>query len=109
MKRFLALPLAAIIAATTMGSTAALAQPYQPGPPPPGYYHGPGGPPGPGWHRWHRGDRFYGNRYVVNHWQRYRLRPPPPGYQWVQYGNQFVLIGIASGIVADIILNSQYQ
>jgi hypothetical protein len=108
MKRFLGLPLAAVIAVTAMGSTAALAQPYQPGPPP-GYYHGPGPGPGPGWHHWHRGDRFYGNRYVVHHWQRYRLRPPPPGYQWVQYGNQFVLIGIASGIVADIILNSQYH
>ena len=117
MKRITSLSLAAVLAVTALGSGSALAQPYPPGPPPPGYYHppphppGPPGPPmgppgGPGWHQWHHGDHYYGNRYAVNDWHHYGLRPPPPGYQWVQDGGQFVLIAIASGIVADVILNS---
>jgi hypothetical protein len=109
MKRLLSKTFATAIALTALASTAALAQPYPPGPPP-GYYPPPGPGPGhgPGWHRWHRGERFYGNRYVVINWPHYRLRPPPPGYQWVRTGRQFVLIGITSGIVADIIINTQY-
>jgi hypothetical protein len=112
MKRVTSLILAATMAVVALGSTSALAQPYpggSPGPRPPGFNrppppYRPG--PGPGWHRWHRGDRFDGNRYVVNNWRHYRLRPPPPGYQWVQSGGQFVLIAVASGVIADIILNS---
>jgi Ni/Co efflux regulator RcnB len=99
------------MAFTTLGSTAAMAQPYQAGPsrpPAPGWKHGPGGPDGgPGWQQWHRGDHFHGNRYYVNDWHRYRLRPPPPGYRWVQNGGQFVLIAVASGVIADVILNSR--
>jgi hypothetical protein len=120
MKRLFSMRLTSLLGAAAftiaaVTSTAALAQPYQPGPP--GYSHppgpGPGYGPGPGhrprWHQWHRGDRYNGSRYVVHNWQHYRLRPPPPGYQWVQNGGQFVLIAVASGIVADIILNSQYH
>jgi len=112
MKRITSLSLAAAMAITALGSASALAQPYQPGPPPPGYYHpppphppGPPGPPmgpppgGPGWHQWHHGDHYYGDRYVVNNWHHYGLRPPPHGYQWVQNGGQFVMIAIASGVV----------
>jgi hypothetical protein len=118
MKRITSLSLAAVLAITALGSASALAQPYPPGPPPPGYYHppphppGPPGPPmgpppgGPGWHQWHHGDHYYGNRYVVNNWHHYGLRPPPPGYQWVQNGGQFVMIAIASGIVTEVILSS---
>ncbi len=116
MQRFISISLAAAMAMTalgsTLGSTSALAQPYPGGPPgPPGYYRPPPPPyrpgPGPGRHQWRRGDRYYGNRYVVDHWRRYGLRPPPPGYQWVQSGGQFVLIAVASGVIADIILNAR--
>jgi hypothetical protein len=114
MKNLRSLSLAAILA-MGVSSTAALAQPYQhpPGPPPgPGYYHPPGHPPGPppggpGYHQWHRGDYYHGDRYAVNNWSHYHLRPPPPGYQWVQSGGQFVMIAVATGVVADIIINSQ--
>jgi len=114
MRRLTSLSLAAALALSALGSTAAMAQPYQGGPgrpPPPGWNHGPGGPGGPGggpgWHQWHRGDRYHGNRYYVNDWHRHGLRPPPPGYRWVQNGGQFVLIGVASGVIADIILNNR--
>jgi len=73
-----------------------------------GYNHPPGPPPG-GWHQWHQGDHYNGNRVVVNNYSYYRLRPPPPGYQWVQDGGQFVLIAVASGIIADVILNTALQ
>jgi len=122
MKRFIPLGLAAAMALTALGSTAASAQNYQGGPPGPppgqGYNHphppphgpgwGPGGPGGgPGWHQWHRGDHYYGSRYYVHNWHHYGLRPPPPGYQWVQNGGQFVLIAVTSGVIADIILSSR--
>jgi Ni/Co efflux regulator RcnB len=73
-----------------------------------GYNHPPGPPPG-GWHQWHQGDHYSGNSVVVNNYSYYRLRPPPPGYQWVQDGSQFVLVAVASGIIADVILNAASQ
>jgi Ni/Co efflux regulator RcnB len=112
MKRFISLSLAAVIAAACLGTTAAQAQQYYGQGPGynhgqgPGYNHGPGYGPGygPPRHDWHRGDRFYGDRNRLD-WRYHHLRPPPPGYEWVQDGGQFVLIGIASGVVADILLN----
>jgi hypothetical protein len=112
MKRLHPLTLGTVILGIALGSTAALAQPYPhpPGPPlGPGYYHPPGHPPGgPGWHQWHQGGYYHGNRYAVNNWQHYRLRPPPPGYQWVQDSGQFVLIAVATGVITTVIVSSQY-
>jgi Ni/Co efflux regulator RcnB len=45
---------------------------------------------------------------VVSNWQYYHASPPPAGYEWVQDGNQLVLISIASGIIADVLANA-YQ
>ena len=45
------------------------------------------------------------NNYVVNDWRAYRLAAPPRGYQWVQVGSDFVLVAIATGIIANIILS----
>jgi Ni/Co efflux regulator RcnB len=60
-------------------------------------------------HSFRRGDRLppnYRNRqYVVNNWREHRLRPPPRGYQWVQTGGDYVLAAIATGIIADILIN----
>lgn len=85
---------------------------------PPYYHHHHDGyyrpPPG----GWHRGDRFYGpppggwpagNRFygpppvVIHNYGYYNLAPPPPGYYWVQTGNQFLMIAIATGIIAGIL------
>lgn len=115
MKRLISTSLAAALALTTIGATAAIAQPYPGGPGyhpgyddhgGPGHHDDHGGPPGH-WHQWHRGDRFYGDRHSVD-WRHYHLRPPPPGYMWVQNGGEFVMIGVASGVIADVLLNSQY-
>lgn len=68
---------------------------------------GPGAGPD---HGWHRGDRLppeYRNRtYVVDDWRGHRLSAPPRGYQWVQVGGDYVLAAIATGIIANLILNN---
>ncbi len=103
MKRLTTLTVAAVFGLFTAG--AALAQYYGPPPgPPPGYGHPPGYGPGPAWHRWHRGDRFYGPREYVPDWRHNHLPPPPYGYRWVRYPHQYVLIGINTGIVAQVIV-----
>lgn len=49
----------------------------------------------------------YRNRqYVVVHPQQHRLSAPPRGHQWVQVGSDYVLIAIATGLIANLILNN---
>ena len=48
----------------------------------------------------------YRNRqYWVNDWRSHRLAPPPYGYQWVQVGADYVLIAVATGLIANLILS----
>lgn len=60
-------------------------------------------------HSFRRGDRlpsrYRNHQYVVNNWREHRLRPPPRGYQWVQTGGDYVLAAIATGLIADLIIN----
>lgn len=50
--------------------------------------------------------REYRNRqYVVNDYRVYHLNPPPRGQQWVQVGGDYVLVAIATGLIANIILS----
>jgi Ni/Co efflux regulator RcnB len=49
----------------------------------------------------------YRNRqYVVNDWRGHHLSAPPRGTQWVQAGSDYVLVGIATGIIAQVLLNN---
>jgi Ni/Co efflux regulator RcnB len=43
--------------------------------------------------------------YYVRDWAYYGLRPPPPGYRWIYADGNFVLMAVASGLIADIILH----
>jgi Ni/Co efflux regulator RcnB len=65
---------------------------------------------GPQYRAWHKGDRFdhrYARDYrVIARPADYRLRPAPRGYRWVRSGNDAVLIGITSGIVASVLVNT---
>lgn len=85
---------------------------------PPRHPHG--GPPGhakharhalppPPPHHWKRGDRLpqvYRERYyVVDDWRGHRLHAPPRGQRWVQVGADYALVAIATGVIAQIILN----
>jgi Ni/Co efflux regulator RcnB len=58
---------------------------------------------------WRRGERFesrYARNYrVISNPRQYRLRDAPRGYRWVQSGNDAVLVGIASGIIASVLAN----
>jgi len=56
---------------------------------------------------WRRGERFdyrrARNYQVINNYRGYRLRTPPRGYHYVRSGNDAVLVGVTSGIIAGII------
>jgi Ni/Co efflux regulator RcnB len=52
-------------------------------------------------------DRYRNRQYVVNDWRGHHLRQPPRGYHWVQTGGDYVLAAIATGVIADIIINSR--
>lgn len=109
------------LATLTFVAGPALAQPapdWQ-GPPGRGMIGGPPNPrPAPGppyhhheWHHdapppggWRQGERFYGPPpVVIRNYGYYNLAPPPPGYYWVQSGGEFLMIAIASGIIANIL------
>ena len=89
------------------------------GPPPHAQGHGPqdrhadnrpdrGRGAGPD-HRYHKGDRlpkeWRSHQYVVNDWRGHHLKQPPRGYHWVQSGTDYILVAIATGVIAQIILN----
>lgn len=44
-------------------------------------------------------------RYYVQDYYYYGLRPPPPGYRWVYADGNFVLMALASGLIAQLIIN----
>lgn len=68
-----------------------------------GYYSGPR-------HNFRRGGyvsrEYRGSRYVVNDWHRYRLSAPPRGMHWVQAGNDYLLVAIATGVIAQVLINN---
>ncbi|NPT47229.1 hypothetical protein GNZ12_39280 [Paraburkholderia sp. 1N] len=82
-----------------------------------GHGHGPapheaslGGPGGPVPHNdWHKGERLpaeYRDRnYVVDNWHEHGLQAPPRGYQWVGVNGDYVLAAIATGVIANVLLN----
>jgi Ni/Co efflux regulator RcnB len=59
--------------------------------------------------RWSRGDRlsdeYMGERYVVADWRGNHLRRPGRGRHWVRVNNQFILVAIGSGLIADAVIN----
>ncbi len=60
--------------------------------------------------KWAKGQRFdsrYAHNYrVISGPSRYHLRPAPRGYRWVQSGNDAVMVGITSGIIAAVIASA---
>jgi Ni/Co efflux regulator RcnB len=67
------------------------------------YYYGARGP------EWRRGGHipreYMGRQYWVQDWRAHHLAPPPRGYQWVQVGSDYVLVAIATGIIAQLLLS----
>ena len=61
-------------------------------------------------HNWVKGSRvppqYRSHQYVVNDWRGHGLKHPPRGYHWVQYGGDYLLVAIASGVIAQLILGN---
>jgi Ni/Co efflux regulator RcnB len=60
-----------------------------------------------GFQRGHRYSNYYGGPvYVVNDYDRYHVRRPPHGHRWIRddRGNM-LMVAIATGIIADIVLH----
>lgn len=56
------------------------------------------------WAKGQRFDRRHAQNYrVVANPRQYRLNAPPRGYHWVQSGNDAMLVGITSGIIASVL------
>lgn len=49
---------------------------------------------------------YYGDRYVVSDWHRYNLNAPPRGMHWVRAGDDYLLVALATGIIAQVLLNN---
>ncbi len=56
---------------------------------------------------WRRGERFdyrrAPNYRVLNDYRSYRLQAPPRGYRYVRSGNDAVLVGVTTGLIAAVI------
>ena len=63
-------------------------------------------------HNWVRGSRvpqqYRGYNYVVNDWRGHRLSAPPRGYHWIQNGNDYLLVAIATGVITSLVLGGGY-
>lgn len=58
------------------------------------------------WKKGERFDRRYASNYrVIERPRSYNLRNAPSGYRWVGSGNDAVLVGITTGIVAAVVAN----
>lgn len=66
-------------------------------------------PPAPQYRNWQRGQRFdsrYARNYRQIDYRQHRgLKAPPRGYRYVQSGNDAVLVGVTTGIIAAIFAN----
>lgn len=49
---------------------------------------------------------YRNNYYTVADYRSHRLSPPPRGHQWVQVGSDYVLIAIATGLIAGMVLSN---
>ena len=103
---------AAMAAALGAGAITAQAQPRGPvrhddrAPQHDRYDHRGAGPD----HRWMRGSRvppqYRGHTYVVSNWRVHRLPSPPRGYHWIQNGGDYLLVAIASGVIAQMVFGN---
>jgi Ni/Co efflux regulator RcnB len=62
-------------------------------------------------HHWSKGYRMSAaerGRYgEVRDYRRYRLAPPPRGYHWVRADNDYLLVGVATGVISSIIASGR--
>jgi Ni/Co efflux regulator RcnB len=61
-------------------------------------------------HRFHRGSylpyQYRQQPYYVNNWHAYpSLYAPPYGHQWINVDGEFLLVALATGLIANALLN----
>ena len=54
---------------------------------------------------WKRGERYsdWRRHQPVRDYRRHGLKRPAPGQEWIRVGNDYLLVGIASGIIGAMI------
>ena len=61
-------------------------------------------------HNWYKGSRvppqYRSHHYVVNDWRGHHLSAPPRGYHWIQNGGDYLLVAIATGVIASMVLSN---
>jgi len=69
-------------------------------------------PPGWAYRRWAVGavlpPLFLVPAYFYANWAALGLPPPQPGYQWVRYGPDLLLVDVATGQVVDVVYGAFY-
>ncbi len=50
--------------------------------------------------------QYHQRNYVVDDWRGHHLRQPPRGYHWVQSGTDYLLVAVATGLIASAIIDS---
>ena len=69
-------------------------------------------PSGWGYRRWTVGvmlpSVFLAPTYYYTDWDSIGLESPPPGYQWVRYGPDLLLVDVNTGQVADVVYGVFY-
>jgi len=52
-------------------------------------------------------DEYRHRNYVVDNWRLHRLHAPPRGYQWISVGADYLLVAIATGVIAEVLSGGQ--
>jgi hypothetical protein len=79
-----------------------------------GRIHGPAFAYPPGWHyrRWSIGARFptlfLAPSYFYQDWSALGLEEPPPGYAWVRFGPDLLLVNLSTDEVEDVVYGVFY-
>ena len=50
--------------------------------------------------------QYRSHHYVVNDWRGHHLSAPPRGYHWIQNGGDYLLVAIATGVIASMVLSA---
>jgi Ni/Co efflux regulator RcnB len=70
-------------------------------------------PPGYGYRRWDVGAAlppvFLLQDYWYGDWDALGLDPPPPGYEWVRYGPDLLLVDVTTAQVAEVAYDVFYE
>ena len=53
--------------------------------------------------QWKKGAKYSGKGTRVSDHRRHNLKSPPKGHRWVRDGNDFLLVAVATGVIASIV------